>query len=63
MVSKSQNGGLKVKESIQCGRDHPSRRSVIGFVVDESRGASFEASSTIFPNIQLNAISPMVSTL
>lgn len=59
MVSKSQNGGLKAKgESIQWGRDHPSRGSVIGFVVDESGGTSFEASSTIFPNVQLNAMSP-----
>jgi hypothetical protein len=64
MVSKSQNGGLRVKgESIQCGRDHPSKGSVIDFVVDESGGTSFEASSTIFPNVQLNAMSPTVSTL
>ena len=56
MISKSQSGGLKVKgESIQ--------RSVISSVVNESGGTSFEASSAILPNIQLNAISPTVFTL
>ena len=60
MVPKSLNCGLKTKgEPIRWGCDRSRRGSVIGLVVDESKGTPFQGSSSVFPNARLNAISPI----